>query len=174
MTTTEPRDQVDALMEQIPTRTAAEFDAKSLSFRLRRVAHRLETELRRELSAFGIELWEVELLGALTRAGPPYQLSAGALLASMQVTSGGVTKRVAGLERKGWVRRDVDPDDRRQVLVSLTETGLRRAHEVFDTKIEAETKLFSALTPVTRRRLNDDLRRLLVDLEDGAPETDRR
>lgn len=162
------RDRVDELMAQIPTRTEGDFNAKSLSFRLRRVTHRLETELRRELSGFGIELWEVELLGALTRAGAPYRLSAGELLKEMQVTSGGVTKRVAGLERKGWVRREIDPDDRRQILVSLTETGLRRAHEVFDTKIEAEAKLFSSLNPAAQRRLNDDLRRLLVDLEGGA------
>ncbi|GAB2965990.1 MarR family transcriptional regulator [Amycolatopsis acidiphila] len=164
----ERRDRVDVLMEQITTRTEDEFTAKSLSFRLRRVAHRLETELRRELSAFGIELWELELLGALKRAGPPYRLSAGALLDTMRVTSGGVTKRVAGLERKGWVRRDVDPRDRRQILVSLTETGLRRAREVFDTKTDTETKLLSGLAPAAQRRLNEDLRRLLVHFEGGA------
>jgi DNA-binding MarR family transcriptional regulator len=162
------RDEVDTIIEQISPRTAEELTSKALSFRLRRVAHHLDTELRRELSAFGIELWEMELLGALKRAGPPYRLSAGALLECMRVTSGGVTKRVAGLERKGWVRRDIDPDDRRQILVSLTEEGLRRAGEVFGTKTETETRLLSALSPAQQRRLNDDLRKLLIHLEGPA------
>ncbi|GHF39895.1 DNA-binding MarR family transcriptional regulator [Amycolatopsis bartoniae] len=168
MTGGTPRDRVDILMDEIPEHSEAESTAKALAFRLRRVAHRLETELRRELAAFGIELWELELLGALKRAGPPYRLSAGALLDSMRVTSGGVTKRVAGLERKGWVRRETDPDDRRQILVGLTETGLSRAKEVFGTKTQTETRLLSALSPAAQRRLNDDLRRLLVALEGAA------
>ncbi|HET6500814.1 MAG TPA: MarR family transcriptional regulator [Amycolatopsis sp.] len=164
----EPRDRVDTIIEQMSPHPEVDLVSKALSLRLRRVAHHVETELRRELAAFGIEVWEMELLGALKRAGPPYRLSAGALLDSMRLTSGGVTKRVAGLERKGWVRRDIDPDDRRQVLVSLTEEGLRRAREVFSTKTETETRLLSALTPAAQRRLSDDLRRLLISLEGPA------
>jgi DNA-binding MarR family transcriptional regulator len=164
----QPRDRVDMIIEQIAPHSPEETVSKALSFRLQRVAHHLETELRRELAAFGIELWEMELLGALKRAGPPYRLHAGALLETMRLTSGGVTKRVAGLERKGWVRRDIDPDDRRQVLVSLTDEGLRRAGEVFSTKTETEARLLSALPPATQRRLNDDLRRLLIHLEGPA------
>ncbi|GAA5162770.1 MULTISPECIES: MarR family winged helix-turn-helix transcriptional regulator [Amycolatopsis] len=163
-----PRDRVDILMDQVPGHSEAESTAKALALRLRRVAHRLETELRRELAAFGIELWELELLATLKRAGPPYRLSAGALLDSMRVTSGGVTKRVAGLERRGWVRRETDPADRRQILVGLTDTGLRRVREVLGTKTGTETRLLSALSPATQQRLNDDLRRLLVSLEGAA------
>ncbi|HVV11306.1 MarR family winged helix-turn-helix transcriptional regulator [Amycolatopsis sp.] len=160
------RDHVDGVMSQITGVTEDERASKELFMRLRRVTHHLETELRRELGAFGIELWEMELLGALKRAGEPYRLSAGALLATMRLTSGGVTKRVAGLERKGLVRRDIDPGDRRQILVSLTDEGVRRAFEVFGTKTETETRLLGLLPAPTRRRLNDDLRRLLLAWED--------
>lgn len=162
------RDRVDTIIEQISSCSPAELTSKALSYRLRRVAHHLDTQLRRELAAFGIEPWETELLGALKRAGAPYRLPVGALLDSMRLTSGGVTKRVTGLERKGWVRREVDPADRRQVLVSLTDEGLRRAREVLGTKTETEARLLSALPPATQRRLNDDLRRLLVALEGPA------
>ncbi|KAA9158069.1 MarR family transcriptional regulator [Amycolatopsis acidicola] len=164
------RDHIDEVMAQITSPSEDERASKELNMRLRRVAHHLETELRRELAAFGIELWEMELLGALKRAGEPYQLSAGELLRRMRVTSGGVTKRVAGLERKGWVRRDIDPDDRRQILVSLTDEGVRRAYEVFDTKTETEARLLGTLSLSARRRLNDDLRRLLLDWEGPSEE----
>lgn len=159
------RDHVDEVMTQITAAGGEDLENKALSMRLRRVSHHLETQLRRELSAFGIELWELELLGTLKRAGAPYRLSAGELLARMRVTSGGVTKRVAGLERKGWVRREICPEDRRQILVSLTDEGLVRAQKVFDTKTETEARLLAGLSPATRRRLNDDLRRLLLDWE---------
>ncbi|MBB4683942.1 MarR family winged helix-turn-helix transcriptional regulator [Amycolatopsis jiangsuensis] len=152
-------------MAQITEVTEDERVSKALSMRLLRVARLLETELRRELAAFGIELWEVELLGALVRSGAPYRLSAGQLLESMRLTSGGVTKRVAGLESKGLVRRDVNPGDRRQILVTLTEEGRRRAAEVFSTKTETETRLLATLPAAVRRGLNDDLRSLLLDWE---------
>ena len=61
---------------------------------------------RRELAPLGVELWVLELLAALRRSGgPPYRLAAGALLKETQLTSGAITKRVARLEEKGWVRR---------------------------------------------------------------------
>ncbi|PFG50425.1 MarR family transcriptional regulator [Amycolatopsis sulphurea] len=157
-----PRDHVDGVMAQITELTEDERISKALSMRLLRVARHLENELRRELAAFGIELWELELLGALMRSGPPHRLSAGELLTCMHLTSGGVTKRVAGLEAKGLVRRDVNPDDRRQILVSLTEEGQSRGKEVFSTKTQAETRLLAALPAPVRSGLNDDLRRLLL------------
>ncbi|WP_020495943.1 MarR family winged helix-turn-helix transcriptional regulator [Sciscionella marina] len=159
------RDQVDEIMTEIPGLDAHEQASKALSFRLRRIAGHLETELRRELAAFGIELWEMELLGTLKRAGPPHRLSAGALQERMRLTSGGVTKRVTGLERRGWVRRDIDRDDRRQILVSLTEDGLTRAHAVFSAKTQTETNRLSALSLAAQEELNDQLRTLLVSWE---------
>jgi len=159
------RDHVDGVMAQITGVREEDRVSKALSFRLLRAARLLETELRREFDAFGVGLWEVELLGALKRAGPPYRLSAGQLLSSMRLTSGGVTKRVAGLERKGWVRRDIDPSDRRQILVSLTDEGLARAQEVFGMKTETEARLLGALPATAQENLNADLRRLLLAWE---------
>ncbi|MFE3170275.1 MarR family winged helix-turn-helix transcriptional regulator [Amycolatopsis sp. NPDC059090] len=159
------RDHVDGVMAQITGVREEDRVSKALSFRLLRAARLLETELRREFDAFGVGLWEVELLGALKRAGPPYRLSAGQLLDSMRLTSGGVTKRVAGLERKGWVRRDIDPDDRRQILVSLTEEGLARALEVFGMKTQTEARLLGVLSHAEQDRMNADLRELLLEWE---------
>src|SRR5712672_1859834 len=90
-------------------------ESKALAYRVRRLAHRLETDLKRELAPHGIELWELELLACLLRAGT--------LLTQLQLTSGAITNRVRRLELNGWVTRDLDPDDRRSVLVTLTPAG---------------------------------------------------
>ena len=42
-----------------------------------------------------------------------------------------VTQFINGLEKAGWVERKMDPNDRRAVLVYLTEEG-RRCHERFE------------------------------------------
>jgi DNA-binding MarR family transcriptional regulator len=168
------RDQVDVIMdhwrEQNPQ---LDIPAKALTIRLRRVTHHIEREVRRELADLGIELWEFEMLLALRRA-PKHQLSAGGLLRQSQVTSGAITNRIGRLEDNGYVRRDVRPDDRRQVLVTLTKSGLRRAQKILDTKISTEQGLFGSVDAATLDRLSADLRTMLVAIEgpgdDFAPE----
>jgi DNA-binding MarR family transcriptional regulator len=143
-------------------------ESKALAYRVRRLAHRLETDLKRELAPHGIELWELELLACLLRAEPDHRLSAGTLLTQLQLTSGAITNRVRRLELNGWVTRDLDPDDRRSVLVTLTPAGKKRALEVFSAKTDTWYALLSALSPADQRRLNDDLRTVLLALEGPA------
>jgi DNA-binding MarR family transcriptional regulator len=89
-------------------------------------------------------------------------------MAQLQLTSGAITNRVAGLERSGCVSRDVDPNDRRSVLVTLTPAGRDRAHHAFAIKTETEVSLLSAISPAGQRRINDDLRAVLISLEGPA------
>lgn len=164
-------DRVDGLMgflrREDPARATP---AKALAYRLRRASHHIDRQIRRELAPLGIELWELEILAALRRSGgPPYRLTSGALLEEAQLTSGAITKRVARLEAKGWVRREIDPGDRRQILVVLTEEGLERARSVFGVMSETERSLLEGLGGETLERMNGDLRELLLLLEGPAP-----
>lgn len=168
------QDYVDRTIEVITDRHEPDVtQAKALAYRVRRLAHRLETEIKRELAPHGIELWELELLACLIRTEPQHRLSAGALMTHLQLTSGAVTNRVNRMERNGWVTRDLDPDDRRSVLVTLTPAGEQRALEVFGIKTDAERGLLSALSPAAQRRLNDDLRTVLLALEGPADDAAR-
>ena len=152
----------------IAGRNAHLAEADLLQTWVRRLAHRLETDLKRELAPHGIELWELELLACLLRAEPDHRLSAGTLLTQLQLTSGAITNRVRRLELNGWVTRDLDPDDRRSVLVTLTPAGKKRALEVFSAKTDTWHALLSVLSPADQRRLNDDLRTVLLALEGPA------
>jgi DNA-binding MarR family transcriptional regulator len=53
-----------------------------------------------------------------------------------------VTQFINNLEKAGWVERSMDPQDRRSVLVRLTEEG-RRCHERFEADM---LHLFEGLT----------------------------
>jgi DNA-binding MarR family transcriptional regulator len=160
------RDRIDDMADFLESVCEpVDVQAKALAYRLRRVAHRLETEIKRELSPHGIELWELELLAALCRAVPGHRLTAGELMDEMQLTSGAVTNRVTQLERKGWVTRELDPADRRSVLVTLTREGRGRADRVFATKTETELAMMSVLDAEHQQRMNDDLRTVLAAFE---------
>ena len=45
-------------------------------------------------ASHGLQAWEFDVLSALRRQGPPYQLSPGALLRATLVTSGTMTNRI--------------------------------------------------------------------------------
>jgi DNA-binding MarR family transcriptional regulator len=158
-------DEVDALVD-FWLRENPDLDprTKMLAIRVRRTAHHLERALRRELAALDIEMWEFEVLLALRR-GEGYCRSAGDLLRQSQVTSGAITNRVAQLEKRGWVRRDVCTTDRRQVIVSLTPEGLARVDQLLATKTRTEMAVFGGVDQATQDRLNEDLRSLLIALE---------
>ena len=165
------RDRADVLVDLLgPDDAPADVALKKLSIRLRRLANHLERDLRRELAAQGIEVWELEVLLALQRA-TGQQLSAGALLRGSQVTAGAITNRIARLEKQGIVRRDVDPADRRQVLVTLTDAGKARADCILAIKTTAEERLLGKANPSTIGRISEDLRNLLLAIE--GPATDQ-
>ncbi|HVC26149.1 MAG TPA: MarR family transcriptional regulator [Acidimicrobiales bacterium] len=162
---TAPRDRVDALVaywrEENP---ALDVATKSLAIRLKRAAHHLAGAFRADLAGLDMETWEAEVLLGL-RQSPGRRTSAGTLGRDAQVTSGAMTNRLARLERRGWVRRDVDPHDRRHVLVSLTADGLCAADRLIAAKTVAEERLFAAVDRDTRERLAADLRTLLLAIE---------
>jgi len=166
------RDQVDAVVD-FWSRENPDLDlpVKALAIRIRRVAHHLERSLREQLGAGDIGVWEAEVLLALRRA-PDHSRSAGELVKDIQVTSGAITNRVARLEERGWVRRDVDPADRRHVVVSLTPAGLARADELLASKAQAEMAVLGRLDRAAQEQLNNDLRTLLLALEGPAQPCD--
>ena len=162
------RDQVDATVDRwLRENPDIDIPSKTAALRLRRLSHHLERELRRDLLPQDVEMWEFEVLLAL-RGTAEHQLSAGALLRYCQVTSGAISNRLARLESRGWVRRDVDTRDRRQVLVTLTPEGQLRAQALIALKTEAEQRLFANVDRATLERLTGDLRTLLLSVEGPA------
>jgi len=162
------RDRVDVLVARWrAANEAIDVETKSLAIRLKRASQHLGRAFREDLAGLEMETWEAEVLLAVRQYGDR-GVSAGRLMRDAQVTSGAITNRIARLERRGWARRDVDPVDRRQVIVSLTDEGVRAADRVIASKTEAEARLFAGLDSATRARMAADLRTLLLTLEGPA------
>jgi DNA-binding MarR family transcriptional regulator len=84
------------------------------------------------------------------------------------LSSAGVTSRIDRLERKGLVRRQDDPNDRRGVRIELTDEGAEVVDAAVAANVAAERQLLERLTPKEIEQLEAILRKLLAAVE--APE----
>jgi DNA-binding MarR family transcriptional regulator len=80
-----------------------------------------------------------------------------------------MTSRLDALEKEGLVRRLRDPDDRRSVIVELTETGMQKHEQGLGIQGAKEALLAEALTAQEKEQLNGLLRRVMITLEGRYP-----
>jgi DNA-binding MarR family transcriptional regulator len=92
------------------------------------------------------------------------------------VTPSTMSRTIDGLVQRGWVARQDNPRDRREVILTLTDTG-RAAMEEMDARMrDTVAAVLGRLSEDDLARLYDGLRVLdpLVSPEDAAPERERR
>jgi DNA-binding MarR family transcriptional regulator len=159
----EPRDEVDALVEAW-SRERPDLDVTPMRVlsRVTRLARHLDRQRAAAFSAHGLETWEFDVLAALRRAGEPNRLSPGQLLRETMVTSGTMTNRVDRLAARGLVERDLHPDDKRGVLVRLTDAGRVAVDAALADLLAAERALLAGMAEDDQHQLAQTLRRLLV------------
>ena len=68
--------------------------------RVSRLARHLDHARKTAFATHDLEPWEFDVLSALRRAGHPYELSPGRLVAETLVTSGTMTNRIDRLEAR--------------------------------------------------------------------------
>jgi len=159
-------DQTDRLLgrwaQARPDLAVAELQVTGRLSRLGRLmADREEAVFER----FGLNRGEVGMLSALRIAGPPHRLSPTRLGRGLLLSSAGVTSRIDRLERRGLVGRLPDPDDRRGVIVELTDAGLQLVDDAVVAKAASDRDLLARFGPDDTAALETLLRRLLAILE---------
>ena len=133
--------------------------------RLSRIGPLLARRHESVFSRFGLNPGEVGALSALRIAGSPYRLSPTALGKGLMLSSAGVTSRIDRLERRGLVRRLPDPDDRRGVIVELTDEGLSVVDEAVVAVADSDRQLLERLDAKESAVLEGLLRKVLAGLE---------
>jgi DNA-binding MarR family transcriptional regulator len=93
-----------------------------LADRLHRLLVLLLRRLAREDEALGLSGARLSALSVLEFAGP---LSLAQLAAAERVQPPTMSRLVASLEKAGWVQREPDPHDRRQLRLRTTPAGSR-------------------------------------------------
>ena len=95
-------------------------------------------------------------------------LSPGSLAEVLALSTGAMTNRLDRLEEAGFIARERDPDDRRGVVVRLTDTGRTAVDGAVAESAAGEQRLLSALTPEEQRTLNELLRTLMLASEETS------
>jgi DNA-binding MarR family transcriptional regulator len=104
-------------------------------------------------SRIGINQTDLICLNLLMRHGP---MSPGQLAATLGLTTAAISAMASRLENGGYVRREIDPKDRRRVVMHVTPERAQQAFREFDGFYEAVVGLFGSYS--------DDEQRLLLDL----------
>lgn len=167
------QDEVDRLVaDWARERPDLDLAPMQVLSRVTRIAKQLDHARNAAFAGHGIVSWEFDVLAALRRSGPPYQLSPGRLLQQTMVTSGTMTNRIDRLAGRGLVRRAPDPKDGRGVVVTLTEAGLAAVDGALADLLAAEHDILGVLGPGEADRLADLLRALAAELEGLETATD--
>jgi DNA-binding MarR family transcriptional regulator len=160
------RDETDGLLEAW-RRERPDLDVTPLAVlsRVTRLARHLDRERRAAFAAHGLEAYEFDVLTALRRAGPPYELTPGQLVRETLVGSGTMTNRLDRLEARGLLGRRADPEDGRARRIRLTDQGRDRADAAVADLLERERRLLAGLSERDRDTLAGLLRTVLSNFE---------
>ncbi|MFD7505540.1 MarR family winged helix-turn-helix transcriptional regulator [Streptomyces sp. NPDC059850] len=166
----EGEDALDRILQQW-AESRPDLDPWSMGMmgRLFRATRLVEWGVVEHLDAEGMERWEFDVLATLRRSGPPYALSPKALAATMMIKPPALTHRVDRLVNRGLVDRELDPTNRRRMVISLTQEGFELVDNAVEGHIRNGERLFSALDRTEQEQLSQLMRKLLLSLGDAAP-----
>ncbi len=159
-------DEVDRIVDAwLRERPDLDFTPLQVLSRVARLAKHLDRARRAAFSASELDSWEFDVLSALRRAGPPYQLSPKTLLQQTLVSSGTMTNRIDRLVARSLVERRTDPNDGRGIFVVLTPAGRSRVDTAISLLLQAEAGLLDNLSTTDQERLAGLLRTLSLDFD---------
>jgi len=130
--------------------------------------HRLTRRLRRaqaeRLAPLGLTPAQERALRLITRSDEPPRMTE--LADRLGIVPRSLTTVIDALEEAGLVRREIDPRNRRAILLRLTDHGAAVRDELREARRRAAEDLFAPLTAEDRETLATLLTRL--DPEDGT------
>lgn len=160
-------DEVDRIVDAwARERPDIDFTPLQVLSRVGRLARYVDRSRRTAFAASDLVPWEFDVLAALRRAGPPYQLSPKALLQQTLVSSGTMTNRIDKLVERRLVERRTDPHDGRGVLVTMTTKGAEQVDAAIAELVAEEAELLAGLSRADQERLATLLRKLSLDFDD--------
>lgn len=167
MHTSDRSDHVDRVLEQWHAVTPdRDVSPMAVFTRLYRLSKYLNRNIAAVFRRHGLHDGEFDLLATLYRSGQPEGLTPNALRRAAVLSSGAMTNRLDRLESAGLIQRVANPDDRRSLLIRLSEKGQALLLGCLDEYLSALHQLQAPLEEDQRRQLAQALRALLAPLEE--------
>ena len=163
------KDWTDALLDDFAAlQPRQDMEPYQVTARLSRIALHVARVQEESFGKYGLNRGEVGVLAALRFAGPEQQLSPTRLFKGLMLSSAGITSRLDRLEERGYVKRSRHPDDRRGVLVELTDSGRHVLEVAVSADTVRERDLMAGLSTAERKTLAALLKKLLSSLEPNS------
>lgn len=125
--------------------------------RIRRISDMARRELAAYLAPFELTPNTFDVLVNLRRSGEPYTKTPTELAESSLLTTGAITTRLDGLEKRQLITRSPHPTDRRVMYVQLAPAGKQLIDEVLDVHLTNENAMLAELTTDERTNVTNAL-----------------
>jgi DNA-binding MarR family transcriptional regulator len=127
---------------------------------LRRAYHRAKANTTRLLKEIGITPMQAATVMTLRRRGPLSQADLGRAIG---MEPANVHGHVARLRKLGFIEVEEHATDQRQVIVTLSAEGERRAGTIAERSLQSAAETLEPLTPAERDHLMELLARIALD-----------
>lgn len=131
--------------------------------KLMRATDSLNNRLNRHLADANLTVSQFGTLEALYHLGPLNQRSIGEKILK---SGGNITMVVDNLEKLGYVKRERDPNDRRAVLIQLTDQGESFIAGFFPKHLNRIKQEFSVLSEDEKKTLAELCKKLGIGREE--------
>jgi len=160
------QDHVDAFLARIHLAFPdLDLEVEGIVDRIGGINRRINRMLDETLAEVGLDHGEYKVLSYLSQSGPPFRSTPGRLAKRMELSSGAMTNRLDRLEEADLVRRLPDPEDRRSVVVELTDHGRETIQKMVGAQAQKEALLAMSLSAREQKQLNGLLRKVMLEFE---------
>lgn len=156
-------DRIVGLWQKV--RSDLELGSTEVIGRIVRLEYFITRRVLQDLAHYELNVGEFDVLAALRRHPPTFQLSPHQLQSMVLISSGALTNRINRLESRGLVSRAQAEHDKRGVIVTLTEQGFKVVEEAVTHHLAAEAELANTLTDTEQQQLSALLKKMLVAIE---------
>lgn len=136
--------------------------------RLQRVGLHLDRLQAEAMAEIDMSFADYSIVATLHRESAPHALPVSRLAELVLRPMGGITQVVDRLERAGLVSRQLDPGDRRRVLIQLTDTGIDIAERGDKAYRVSRERVLAQLSDHELKKIDSAVADLLSVLEHDA------
>ena len=159
---------------RVPSYLLDHDDPASLFTRLQRVGIHLELLQHEAMRGLDLAFRDFVILATLRKEPPPHALPVSRVAEYVLRPMGGITQAVDRIEEAGLVTRQVDADDRRKVIVSLTPSGKALADRALASYDAVRERVFAGIDRAELPAIDDAITTLLAALDADHEERARR
>ncbi len=161
---------VDQRTQPRPARSDghAEFDLRAFFPYLVRVFYRSVSDSVAAIYAtqYGLSVSEWRTMVVL---GPRQAMSAGEIVEQSSMDKVNVSRAISGLRKRGFLKRDIDGEDRRRAVLRLTDKGAEAFDRLVPQVLQLESDLLSGLSSEERTTLLNLMEKVRKNAEAARP-----